>query len=332
MMCARVARTEPYVPGTLSSSWPSLSERQRAMSCSVAQTSWRIWRSIVGVTSRTLGLQERAATLDEAAAALPPEELVLVDDHLAAREDRRRLALHLTALVWVVVDTHVVRLRRQRLRRLRIPHHDVGVAADRDRALLREHAHELRGRGRGELDPAVERDALRHHASVVQQHHARLDARRAVRDLREVAFAELLLLREALEALLHAERAVVGRHDLQVVLREALPELLLVPPLAQRRAHHVLRPVEAGLVVVVDREEEVLRARRGVRREPAVAEEAHLLERLRGGEVDDVQRDPARHLGEAERAVCGLALGLGRPRERVPLRRGVLLGEGALHQ
>ena len=41
------------------------------------------------------------------------------------------------------------------------------------------------------------------HAAVVDEAHARLDARPAVRDLREVVAAELLLL-------LHAERAVVG--------------------------------------------------------------------------------------------------------------------------
>ena len=59
------------------------------------------------------------------------------------------------------------------------------------------------------LDPALERD-LAVHDALVQQVHAVLDRADAVRDLREVADAELLLL-------LEAERAVVGRHDLEVV-------------------------------------------------------------------------------------------------------------------
>src|SRR5206468_6815925 len=130
--------------------------------------------------------------------------------------------------------------------------------------------------------------------------------------------AELLLLRQPLIALLHAEGTVVGRDDLQVVSRETLPELVLVPALAKRGAHHVLGYVEAGFVVVVDRQEEVLRARLGIRGKAAVAEEPDLLERLRRGQVDDVKRDPAGHLRQTEGAVRRLAFRLGRPRQGVP--------------
>src|SRR5439155_18981532 len=105
------------------------------------------------------------------------------------------------------------------------------------------------------------------------EHHPRLHSRRAVRDLREVADPELFLLRQALVALLHAERTVVGRHDLEVVPREALPELVLVPLLAQRRAHDVLRALEPRLAVAVDRQEEVLGTGLRVRRQAAIAEE-----------------------------------------------------------
>src|SRR5438552_8730222 len=105
-----------------------------------------------------------------------------------------------------------------------------------------------------------------------------------------------------------------------------------MPTLAKRWAHYVLRAVEAGFVVVVDREEEVLRACLGVRGQTAVAEEPHLLERLRRGQVDDVERDAAGHLRQTEGAICRLALGLGRPRQRVPFRLGVLRGECALHE
>src|SRR5207247_7691223 len=98
---------------------------------------------------------------------------------------------------------------------------------------------------------------------------------------------ELLVLGESLEALVHAERAVVGGDDLEVVARKPLPELVLMPLLAKRRAHDVFRAVEARLVVVVDREEEVLRARLGISRQAPVAEGPHLLERLAGRRVDE---------------------------------------------
>ena len=54
-------------------------------------------------------------------------------------------------------------------------------------------------------------------------------------------------------------------------MREAAPELLLLLLRAQRRAHDVLRAVEAGLLVVVVGEEEVLRAGLGEGGQAAVA-------------------------------------------------------------
>src|SRR6267378_1830067 len=249
--------------------------------------------SLSAAAPTELGLEDRASPLDETAPALFADELVLLDDDLATREHYGRLALHLATLIGVVVDAHVMSLRRDRGGRPRIPDDDVGVAAHRDRALLREHAHDLRGRGRRDLDPAIQRDPLLHDTAVVEQHHARLDTRRPVRDLREVADPELLLFGQSLEAFGHAEGTVVSRDDLKVVPGKSLPELLLVPPLAKWRAHDVFRAVEARLVVVVDREEEVLRARLGVRGQATVAEETNLLERLRRREMDDVQRDLA---------------------------------------
>ncbi len=88
--------------------------------------------------------------------------------------------------------------------------------------LLREEAEHLGGGRRGQLDEAVQRDALCRDAAVVDERHAVLDAGRAVRNLGEVVAAELLLL-------LHAERAVVGGDDLQVVRLQALPQLRLIP-------------------------------------------------------------------------------------------------------
>ena len=124
---------------------------------------------------------------------------------------------------------------------------------------------------------------------------------------------------------------MVGRDRLQVVSREAAPEPVLRLFRAQWRAHHVLRAVETGLLVVVVGKEEVLRARLGVSGEPAVARLRHHFERFRGREVDDVDRD-ARHLRERDRAVGRLAFRAGRAGERVVLRLGLPFGERLLHQ
>src|SRR5215207_4541916 len=95
-----------------------------------------------------------------------------------------------------------------------------------------------------------------------------------------LAAAQLLLL-------LHAEGAVVGGDDLQVVGLQALPQLVLIPLLAERRRHHVLRALDA-VAVVFDGEEEVLRAGLGEGGQAAVARLAHLVQGVGAGEVDDV--------------------------------------------
>ncbi len=68
-----------------------------------------------------------------------------------------------------------------------------------------------------------------------------------------------------------------------------------------------------------------------MRGQAAVARLGDLLERLGGREVDDVERH-ARHLGEADRAVRRLGFGARRPRERMPLRRRMALGERSPHE
>src|SRR5436190_2157866 len=59
------------------------------------------------------------------------------------------------------------------------------------------------------------------HAALVDQFHAMLDAADPVGDGGEVADSELLLV-------FHAERAVIGRHDRQLVHAQALPQITLV--------------------------------------------------------------------------------------------------------
>ena len=101
-----------------------------------------------------------------------------------------------------------------------IPHHDVGVGARGDDALLRVHAEHAGGCGAAGLDPTLEAD-LAGDDSLVEQLHAVLDAADAVGDLGEVADAELLLV-------LHAEGAVVGADDGELVHAQALPQVALV--------------------------------------------------------------------------------------------------------
>src|SRR5207248_3117534 len=105
-----------------------------------------------------------------------------------------------------------------------------------------------------------------------------LYARRAVRNLREIITPQFLLL-------LHAERAVVRRDDLQVVRLQTLPQLSLIPLLTKRRRHHIFSALKARLFVVVVREKQILRASLSKRRQAPVTRLAHLSERVRAGKM-----------------------------------------------
>src|SRR5436190_1889644 len=159
--------------------------------------------------------------LDELPCALAAGELPIADDHRAAAEDDVRPALDLASLIAGVVDVHVMRLRADRVPRVRVVDHEVGVRADRDRALRGKHPEELRRRRGDGLDPALLRDPAGDHATVVEQVDAVLHAGQPVRDLAEVAVAERLLA-------LEVERAMVRGDELEVVLDQAPPELVLV--------------------------------------------------------------------------------------------------------
>src|SRR5262245_60775769 len=100
-----------------------------------------------------------------------------------------------------------------------------------------------------------------------------LDAGTAVGNLGEIVFAHFFLL-------FKTERAVVGRDDLQMVLLESGPELFLVPLLAKRRRENVLCGFEAGLLHVLDRKIEILRAGLSVDRQAAIAGLADFFERV----------------------------------------------------
>src|SRR5215210_3827046 len=89
-------------------------------------------------------------------------------------------------------------------------------------------------------------------AEVPQLHQPVLDHRQPVRDLREVAAPERLLLA--------VERAVVGRDALEHAAVERGPQELLVALLAQRRRTDVAGSLEVGPPEVVDSVGQVLEA------------------------------------------------------------------------
>ncbi len=225
--------------------------------------------------------------------------LPVVDHDPPARQHRPHPAGDLPALVAGVVDVHVVRRRRQHLRRGRVVDDDVRVRARGDRALARvEPEHPGRGRA-GQLDPAAPRDVPVDHA-LVQQVHPVLDARQPVRDLGEVAEPHLLLR-------LEAERAVVGRDHRQVVRAQPAPQRRLVLAGPQRGGADVLGALEPGPGEVVVGQEQVLRAGLGEGVVPLVARLRDLRQRLLRRQVHDVD-GRVRDLRQLDRPVRRLGL------------------------
>jgi hypothetical protein len=94
----------------------------------------------------------------------------------------------------------------------------------------------------------------------------------------------------------------------------------------QRRRRHVLGALEAGPGQVVQGQVQVLRAGLGEHVLAGVAGLRDRGERLRGGQVHDVQRR-ARHPGQLDRPVGGLALQFRRPGQAVLHRIGAALGQ-----
>src|SRR5258707_9195994 len=90
-----------------------------------------------------------------------------------------------------------------------------------------------------------------------------LDAGSAIGDLGEIILAERLLVFEA-------ERAMVGRNHLQVIVFEALPQLWRMMLLAQRWREHVLSAIEARSRQLFHRQQQILRAGLGEGRHAAI--------------------------------------------------------------
>src|SRR5688572_21955033 len=75
--------------------------------------------------------------VDVAARALRDVELAISPHHLALADGVAGNALHRHAFEDVEVDVLVMRLGRDRARAFGVPHHEIGIGADADRALAR---------------------------------------------------------------------------------------------------------------------------------------------------------------------------------------------------
>src|SRR5262249_21282526 len=211
--------------------------------------------------------------LDELARPRLPEPLVVLDDQLAPGEYVRRRAASRPPFVRIVIDAHMVALGRPTNLSVGIENHQVGVTSRSDGPLLRVEAEDLRRSSAGDLHVTIDVDPLGTDSRVPQQAHPLLDARRSIGNFRKAVLPELLLL-------LHAERAMVCRHQGQIILFQPSPEGLLVALRPKRRAHHVLRSLEAWLLVVLVGKEEVLRTGLRHRLDATVAGLANLLQGL----------------------------------------------------
>ena len=106
----------------------------------------------------------------------------------------------------------------------------------------------------------------------MQQVNAILHAGQAVGHLPEVVLAKVFLAVEV-------ERAVVGRHDLEIVLAQAAPQFLLVVFRPKGRRAHELGTLEA-VAHVIERQEQVLGTGFGEGHRAAIAGGPDLVQRI----------------------------------------------------
>src|SRR5215813_2379538 len=111
-----------------------------------------------------------------------------------------------------------------------------------------------------------------------------------------------------------------------MILLESIPELVLVPLLAQRRSENILRALEARLLHVVERKVQILRTCLSIDRQTAIASLANFFERIVAAQMDDIHRRSG-HLGQCDGAGRSLSLGGRRTRERVIFGSGLALGQ-----
>ena len=112
-----------------------------------------------------------------------------------------------------------------------------------------------------------------------------LDPRAAIRNFREIVFAQFLLLFEA-------ERTMICRDHLQVIRLQPIPQLLLVPLFAQRRSEYILRSFKPGRIEVLERQIKILRTGFGIHRQPAIPRLTHFFKGIIAAQMNDIDRRP----------------------------------------
>src|SRR4029450_7414419 len=245
--CRTAARTSPNPP-------TSSSTRERK-ACSLAPP------PSVGARFPTLG-EGRCSyqilaqvTLQVLAVTLRTDEAGIVDQQSAAGHHPVHMAVDLKPLPGGVVHVHVVRLLiTSRGMARRVIDHQIGIGTWLNHAFFAlETEHQRRSCG-GQLDPPGQRDPASD-PPLVHQIHAVLDSPDAIGNRPEIIEPELFLF-------LHAERAVIGGDDLQVVGPQRLPHsvLMTLGDGPQRCGTHPLGAHEArGAKLIFQGEIEVLR-------------------------------------------------------------------------
>ena len=243
---------------------------------------------------------------------------------MAAGQGVARQAFHLLALEDVVVDGGLLRRGRDRLLLLGVPDHEIGIGADEDGPLLRVAVQDLGDVGAGHGHELVRRQAPGVHAMRPEHRHPVLEPPRPVRDLGEVADPEALLL--------GGEGAMVGGHDREAPALQPGPEAVLVLLVAEGRRHHPpggMVPIGVAVFAVV--QGQVLDQGFTPDALALLAGTADGLMRLLARGMDDVEGH-ARHVGDHDGAVGGLALHLRRPGIGMGLGARVALGQEAGRQ
>ncbi len=159
---------------------------------------------------------------------------------------------------------------------------------------------------------------------MMDQLHPVLHTRPPIGNLRKVVYPKHFLICKA-------ERTVIRRNHLQMIILQSIPQLRLILLLPQRRRKHILRILERLILhVLFNRQQKVLRTRLRKRRNPTVASLTHLIQRILRREMHNVNRR-TRNLCHRNRTLHRLRLSRRWPRQRMIDRCRLTLGQRLLH-
>src|SRR2546426_1244404 len=237
--------------------------------------------------TRSGALHARAlgARVAPMAQEMPPapeltHELPVARDDLAPRQGQHEQPLEREAVERVVARARVQPPLVHYPGAGRIEQDEVGIAAHRDRALLRVEPEDAGGIGRESGHEGLQRNPPPAHAFRVDHRHFGLEPGHAIRHLGEVLGSRRLLL--------DRPRGVVAADGLDVARAQSVPQRGLIPRGAERRGAHELGCLGASALVALLGQGQVDRARLRPHPKPAPAGRAHRLEGVGAGEMHDV--------------------------------------------